>query len=560
MSQGQRRLYIVGVLLWMSFGLLFPVWVGRSYSGGGQPRRSGSFALQGGRGFGKRAPIWSPPRRASGFTSVRWPWQAPRGGNHVEISIARLCAFWTVGILVLGFVVGGVSWISHPKKPDPFLATVWSISTSLALGWICIFVLAALSMGYAATEPVIVGVLLFSALAGLAYGLGARCRRRERAREASKSQELAKQTSALSSQGDPNNAVHQVGKRILLFVLGVAAGLGMWLAARRVSNFFKSSDIDLATGFFTLGAGLVLGIFLFRIYRYRAFVHGLCLATTVVGLTCVRLPGIWLVPIWVLVVLAVQWKRASFRLQLWQFLVGAICLALLLALPGRVLFFHWNMRRTMQRSRQNVDQIVERYIGAASAENEPEVQKIRQQILQLEMDDSRAFSYLFLKLNVLLPKVPEPARAGILQFLSSEALARNERGSPSDYAQRMAIIVRDVNQPLAIRCEALKVLLNWSVLSEVADAMMVLPEDEKDQFEPVVYEFFDQRRVTISISPSAKRRNSYRSCRSLCRLPTEIVAVLIVILDNIPDHGQLPREVAHMLGEVRRGRTPCATT
>lgn len=73
----------------------------------------------------------------------------------------------------MGFIFRGVNWIKPSEKPDALLSIAWSVSLSLVIAWLCIFALAAFSMGYAATDPVIVGVLSFGALAGLMYGIGA---------------------------------------------------------------------------------------------------------------------------------------------------------------------------------------------------------------------------------------------------------------------------------------------------------------------------------------------------------------------------------------------------
>ena len=112
--------------------------------------------------------------------SVRWPWQPPSQHEHVELALARVFARLSVGILVLGFIFRGVNRISPSEKPDALLSIAWSISLSLVIAWLCIYALAAFTMGYAATDPVVVGVLSFGALTGLTYGLRTHWRRRSK--------------------------------------------------------------------------------------------------------------------------------------------------------------------------------------------------------------------------------------------------------------------------------------------------------------------------------------------------------------------------------------------
>jgi len=179
-----RTGYVGGLLLWVLYGILFPTWVGRIYNQDFRNPKTwhagGHFGLQGGDPFYARAPVWSPPTAESDAiqASVRWPWQRISQHEHVELALASVFARWSVGILVLGFLFCGVTWIRPPERPDALLSIACSVSLSLVIAWLCIFALAAFSMGYAATDPVVIRYLSFGILAGLTHGLAMLWRRR----------------------------------------------------------------------------------------------------------------------------------------------------------------------------------------------------------------------------------------------------------------------------------------------------------------------------------------------------------------------------------------------
>lgn len=182
----QRSIYLAGIILLAMYQLLFPTWIGRIYDIGDLTSAqtwncSGYFGLKGAAGsFYKRAPIWRPPTADSDaiHPSVRWPWQAQSTHEHVELALAVIVARWSVGILLLGLIVSILNRISPSEKPEAVLAIAWSISVSLVIAWLSLFVLASISMGYAVTDAITIAVFSISVLAGLAWGLGTHWRKR----------------------------------------------------------------------------------------------------------------------------------------------------------------------------------------------------------------------------------------------------------------------------------------------------------------------------------------------------------------------------------------------
>ena len=303
--------------MWVSYGALFPTWVGRSYND--QQKQSsipddfrrpktwhsgGVFGLRGASGFHKRAPIWSPPMAHSDaiHPSVRWPWQSPSQHAHVEIALARVFARWSVGIIVLGFIFRGVNWIRPSEKPDALLSIAWSISLSLVIAWLCIFALAAFSMGYAATDPIVVGVLSFGALAGLMYGFGAHWRRHSRIKATRLGTDPPpNRTTAADPNGEASRQVRQIGTGLLWFTLGIIAGFCITWAAGSIASLFRGpivgvwelgtpryahdqTPVNVAAGFGILATGWLLGILLVLRRQSRGFALGLLVATTVLGI------------------------------------------------------------------------------------------------------------------------------------------------------------------------------------------------------------------------------------------------------------------------------------
>jgi small-conductance mechanosensitive channel len=240
----RRTIYVGSILLWISYGLIFPVWIGRGYgphifNDGVKPNnaeiwfdgqkiddsyrpkkrwvRSGTFGLShehvaNGNPFAAflflnrlssnrfdlvQAPIWSPPPQVGGGIppSVRWPWQGPSQNQHVEISIMILFIQWSVGIVAIGFVYRITSWIRPSGTPDALLSVWWLVALFLVFSYVCLFVLAVVSMGYAVTESVVTGGLSVGAMAGLLLGLGLQLRRHSQ-------QKTAPTTSRTNSTSD----------------------------------------------------------------------------------------------------------------------------------------------------------------------------------------------------------------------------------------------------------------------------------------------------------------------------------------------------------------------
>jgi hypothetical protein len=261
----QRTIYVSGALLWMLYGLLFPTWVS-SFNVWLPPEQGG---WRSSRGRYERAPIWRPPMPASDalHPSVRWPWQPISQRDHFELAIAAILARWSAGIIVLGFVFRGLNWIRHSEEPDALLSIAWSLSLSLIIAWLCIIALAAFSMGYAATDPVVIDVLLCGTMAGLIYGLGTHWRRRSRLKATRLGTDsLPNKTAAAIPDDEASRQVRQKNTDLLWFTLGIFAGFCITWA-----------------GILTIG--WILGILLLSRRQSRGFAIGLLVAKTALGIT-----------------------------------------------------------------------------------------------------------------------------------------------------------------------------------------------------------------------------------------------------------------------------------
>jgi len=297
----QRTIYVCGVLLWMLYGLLFPTWVS-SFNVWLPPEQGG---WQSSRGHYERAPIWRPPMPASDalHPSVRWPWQPISQRDHFELAIAAILARCSAGIIVLGFVFRGLNWIRHSEEPDALLSIAWSLSLSLVIAWLCIIALAAFSMGYAATDPVVIDVLLCGTMAGLIYGLGTHWRRRSRLKAARLGTDLPpNRTAAANPNDEACRPVRQIGTGLLSFTLGIVAGFCITWAAMFIAASFRGpvlgvwelgtpryahdqTLVNLAGGLGILTTGWILGILLLSRRQSRGFALGLLVATTALGIT-----------------------------------------------------------------------------------------------------------------------------------------------------------------------------------------------------------------------------------------------------------------------------------
>lgn len=150
MVLNRRRIFVGSLLLWISYGLIFPVWIGKFHDLKEPRYLGGTFGLShehvaNGSPFAAfllvnrlssnelnvvQSPIWSPPPQMGGGTpkALLWPWQRPSQSQHVEISVMILFIQWSVGIIAIGFVYRITSWISPSSTPDSLLSICRSLS------------------------------------------------------------------------------------------------------------------------------------------------------------------------------------------------------------------------------------------------------------------------------------------------------------------------------------------------------------------------------------------------------------------------------------------------
>ncbi len=197
----QRKIYLGGVCLILLSGILFPIWIGRSYredfginhfgdSGNRWDANRASYAPQArhrshtwvsGGMFGwdgtndvvyNIAPIWKPPTKAD--ASLRWPWQSVSQRIHVEIDLRSLLFWRSTGLIVLGLFVGGFGW-NYPKGNDDMVLLVSGpVTMGSIVGWILGTLLPIYSMEHECTDSLIIGIYLFPILVGLVAGLASR--------------------------------------------------------------------------------------------------------------------------------------------------------------------------------------------------------------------------------------------------------------------------------------------------------------------------------------------------------------------------------------------------
>jgi hypothetical protein len=290
----QRTLYFAGVLVWVLYGALYPTWVGNLYNPAypfedpGAWHSGGVFGLKGAPipGFYGRAPIWSPPVAHSDgiHASVRWPWQPVSQPEHIGIALARLLARCSAGVILLGILLRVANWINPPGKTDLTNSIAWSLSLALIIAWLTIGVLAVFSMGYAATDTVVMGVLSAGSIGGAVYGV------------------VAYRLACVRSKSSaPADQPRQVGAGIFRFTLGVVAVLCItWVASNIASHFrgpvvgvwelgtsrfaYDQRPINLATGFGITASGWLLGgAALLRKRPVRGFAIGVLVAGTLLG-------------------------------------------------------------------------------------------------------------------------------------------------------------------------------------------------------------------------------------------------------------------------------------
>jgi hypothetical protein len=184
------KLYLAAAAIWTALVILFPIWHGVGYLP--DERDPSRWRLWGSFGLTRIwAPIWSPPgveklrlppaeaaaasADRSDQPTVRWPWQRPSRGNHVELN--GWLNLWVIGagLAVLGLALH-VSQRLDGRQPTLIEYVAWNISLSLAAAGVLAGLLIVITQGYVIEAPIVV-LMFFGALA-LGVLLGAKSYRR----------------------------------------------------------------------------------------------------------------------------------------------------------------------------------------------------------------------------------------------------------------------------------------------------------------------------------------------------------------------------------------------
>ena len=198
----QRRVYCGTLLLWVLSIVLFPTWIGQLYSRDATGRwyQSGAFGLYGADGWYKTSPLWKPPQAhcdimglsvpldspvpdpkapaldpntpESDPVKVCWPFQTieagpifPNGARVIELSWFPNATRLSLGIIVLGMLVGVWNWWTGPKERDPVIAIAWSLSLWQVIAWPCMV----FSGAWMVSEQLAAAVLGGGLLAGILF-------------------------------------------------------------------------------------------------------------------------------------------------------------------------------------------------------------------------------------------------------------------------------------------------------------------------------------------------------------------------------------------------------
>jgi len=171
----ERRLYLLGLIVWLSLTILYPPWAGRIYDvyGAGAVAQIGAFGLRGADGWIKHGLLWNPPKPHSTVivATPRMPWQPALPGYHVDLALALMATQYSVGVIALGIALRIAHWRFVRSKPDAFVSTALLLSILLSLAFLCIVVLGVLTMGYALTEDVIVGIWMAGVFIAFLYAI-----------------------------------------------------------------------------------------------------------------------------------------------------------------------------------------------------------------------------------------------------------------------------------------------------------------------------------------------------------------------------------------------------
>lgn len=279
MESRRQKCFIACLTLWSLYGILCPVWVGRSYSiglGGSLfPRSAGAFVVTGPKGASVVAPVWNPPGPSGDPLGpmVRWPLQKPYRHHHQEIDFVAIFMRWTIGMIALGFTYRFYCWFRPVQMKDHVLDFAWPSSISLALAWVCILTAGASTMGYAFNDSIIFGFLSIGLASGAAFGAMSSMRMASR--------KLTMKKSLLEGNipATPNAKIDGQGvvsfSDYYRFGLGAVAGLFVYWAASLWDHLHGA-----ATGLGIILVGWLTGLLFARLANMGAFAFGIAVTTT----------------------------------------------------------------------------------------------------------------------------------------------------------------------------------------------------------------------------------------------------------------------------------------
>jgi hypothetical protein len=212
----------------------------------------------------------------------------------------------SLGVLVLGLLLGVVNWIRRPKEPDLLVSVACAVSLSLVIAWLCIFAITAFTFSYGATDGVIVTVLAAGGLTGLVYGIATFCRHRSGGAAAPAPTEPVIQDSSETDTTPRAPArpvrVLKAGAGLFWFTIGAFSSCCLTVAAGWLASFFRGpivghtvlgtarfardqTPINIVTGLGILVTGWILGLLMPRLRIPRALSVGLIVGTTLLGVT-----------------------------------------------------------------------------------------------------------------------------------------------------------------------------------------------------------------------------------------------------------------------------------
>ena len=301
----QRTVYFGGILVWLMYGILFPTWIGTSYNyydiDTMQTRtgwyRGGVFGLADAAGVELQKPIWDPPTAHSDLIhpTVLWPWQAPNQREHVEISLQRFATQTSLGILVFGFVLGVFNWIHPPRRVDRLVTIAWSITLAQVIAFLIIVVTTVLTMGFAITDTLVVGVLSGGLLVGFIHGCFASCYSNQKQSLDSVTTKTRVANANMEVRIDTNpKPAFSPGFDFLLFTTGAIVGVCISVSGFMLAGFISNSGFEyfsprdqliyVTTGLVIVAIGVLIGIFLIRGRKLLGLRIGFMIATSILGI------------------------------------------------------------------------------------------------------------------------------------------------------------------------------------------------------------------------------------------------------------------------------------